>query len=143
MCFTSYDVWINNHASKELAGSSSKSKKREKVTFLYSAVSRPLDRSKHFTLHSLADLFIPTPTRLLREAFSHAPITCKDHSLTFPFSTTVYSQLLIYTSWREQWARFEMVAKVNRTRSFDWESGILPLSYCAPQTKMDMRTNGV
>ena len=36
---------------------------------LYSAVSSPLDRSKRFTLHPLADLFIPTPTRLLLEEF--------------------------------------------------------------------------
>ena len=36
---------------------------------LYSAVSSPLDRPKCFTLHPLADLFIPTPTRLLREPF--------------------------------------------------------------------------
>ena len=28
---------------------------------LYSAVSSPLDHSKRFTLHPLADLFIPTP----------------------------------------------------------------------------------
>ena len=39
------------------------------VFIYYSAVSSPLDRSKHFTLHSLADLFIPTPTQLLWEAF--------------------------------------------------------------------------
>ena len=41
----------------------------KKVVFLYSAVSGPLDRSKRFTLHALADLFIPTPARLLGEAF--------------------------------------------------------------------------
>ena len=40
-----------------------------KGMFLYSAVSCPLDRSKRFTLHPLADLFNPTPTRLLWEAF--------------------------------------------------------------------------
>ena len=32
----------------------------------------------------LAGLFIPTPTRLLWEAQSHAAITCEDYSLTFP-----------------------------------------------------------
>ena len=41
----------------------------KKVVFLYSAVSSPLDRSKRFTLHALADLFIPTPAGLLWEAF--------------------------------------------------------------------------
>ena len=52
--------------------------------FLYSAVSSPLDRSKRFTLPPVTDLFIPTPTRLLREAFSHAAITHNDYSLIFP-----------------------------------------------------------
>ena len=40
-----------------------------KGKFLYSAVSSPLDRSKRLILYPQADLFIPTPTRLLREAF--------------------------------------------------------------------------
>ena len=40
-----------------------------KCMFLYSAVSSPLDHSKRFTLHSLTAMFIPTPTRLLSEAF--------------------------------------------------------------------------
>ena len=45
---------------------------------LHRAVSSPLDRSKRFfdrskrfTLYHLVDLFIPTPTPLLLEAFSH------------------------------------------------------------------------
>ena len=46
-----------------------------KRTLLYSAVSSLWDCSKHFTLHPLADLFIPTPICLLWEAFSHAAIT--------------------------------------------------------------------
>ena len=33
------------------------------------------DCSKRFTLHPLADLYIPTPTRVIREAFSHATLT--------------------------------------------------------------------
>ena len=37
---------------------------------LYSAASSSLDTSKHSTLFApLSDLFIPTPTRLRREAF--------------------------------------------------------------------------
>ena len=40
-----------------------------KGMFLYSTVSSPFDHSKHFKLHPLADLCIPTPTRLLLEAF--------------------------------------------------------------------------
>ena len=43
-----------------------------KRPFLYNVVSSPWDCSKRFTLHPLADLFIPTPSWLLWEAFSHA-----------------------------------------------------------------------
>ena len=38
--------------------------------FLYSVVSSPYDRSKHFTLHPLVDLFILTATRFLREGLA-------------------------------------------------------------------------
>ena len=56
-------------------------------------------------------------------------------------STTVYSQVLIYTAewtralWRERKCpNFEMVAKGDSNQGYlDCESGILPLSYCAPQ----------
>ena len=64
----------------------------QKVWFYIAHVSSPLDRTKDFTLHPLADLFIPTPTRLLREEFSHAAITHEDDSLTFPpLSIAMYS----------------------------------------------------
>ena len=46
----------------------------KKGKFLYSAVSKPQDCSKCFTLYSLADLFYQKPSRLLWEAFSHAAI---------------------------------------------------------------------
>ena len=59
--------------------------------FLYSAVSSPLARSKRFTLHPPADLFIPAPTRLLWEAFSHAAY-CAKTSITFsPLSIARWS----------------------------------------------------
>ena len=59
--------------------------------FSYSAVSSPLERSKRFTLHPLADWFIPTPTRLLWEAFA---IMSEDYSLTFPpLSISRYSSI--------------------------------------------------
>ena len=44
---------------------------------------------------SLADLFIPTPSRLLWEAFSHAAISAR--RLFIDISTAIYSQVLIYT----------------------------------------------
>ena len=59
--------------------------------------SSPMDDSKCFTLHSLADLLIPAPTRLLWEAFSHATIAlCEDYSLTYCHNrtpTTRYSSV--------------------------------------------------
>ena len=56
-----------------------------KGMFSCSTVSSPLDHSKRFTLHPLADLFIPTPTRILWEAFSHsAYVTNTIHSHFFP-----------------------------------------------------------
>ena len=48
-----------------------------KGAFLLSSVSSPWDCSKCFTFHPQADLFIPTPSRLLWEAFSHATITAR------------------------------------------------------------------
>ena len=57
----------------------SSSPEKGKGMFSYSEVSSPSDRSKgkHFTLHPLAELFIPTSTRVLWEAFSHAAITAQ------------------------------------------------------------------
>ena len=46
-----------------------------KGMFLYGAVSSPLDHSKRFARHHLADLFLPTPTGLIGEAFSNGTIT--------------------------------------------------------------------
>ena len=56
----------------------------DKSMVLCSAVSIPLDRSTCFrpTLHHLADLFIPAPTRFLWEATLQ--LLREGHSLTFP-----------------------------------------------------------
>ena len=62
---------------------------RNKKFVLHSVVSSLLDRSKRFT-----DLFIATPTRLLRKAYSHAAITAR--RLFNHMSTAVYRQVLIY-----------------------------------------------
>ena len=50
--------------------------KKRQGMFLCSAVSSPLDRSKHVTLHLLAHLFA-APTRLLWEAFRQAVVTAQ------------------------------------------------------------------
>ena len=48
-----------------------------KGKFLYDAVSSKKDHSKHFKVHPMEDLPIPTPTLLLLEAFNHAAITAQ------------------------------------------------------------------
>ena len=48
---------------------------RYKYTFLHSAVSRPWDCSKLFTLHTPVDLLIPKPTRHLWNAISRVAVT--------------------------------------------------------------------
>ena len=65
-------------------------KKRYKRMSLYSAVYSPFDRSKRLTLHPLADLFIPTPTPIPWEAFSHAAITLRLFTQFPPPSITRY-----------------------------------------------------
>ena len=52
-------------------------RKNSKGMFLYSAISSLSKLLKAFTLHNLAALFIPTPTRVFREPFSHAAITAR------------------------------------------------------------------
>ena len=67
-----------------------------KGVVLHSAISSPLDRWKCFTCHPLADLFIPTPTWRIWEAFSHAALTVQ--ILFIRIASAVYSQVHIYTS---------------------------------------------
>ena len=74
--------------------------------FLYSALSNLLDCSNHFTLHLLAKLLIPAPTRLLKEAFSHGAITNRR------LSTHKFSLQVLF---------------------FYWKFAILPLGYHAKQ----------
>ena len=62
-------------------------KVKGKGMFLYSAVSGPYDCSKRFTLHPLVDLFIPRPSQLLWEVFSHAVVAAR--RLLVHISTTV------------------------------------------------------
>ena len=109
--------------------------------FLYSAVSSPLDRSKRFTLFALSDRPVhsdtnsASPGSILAMQQLHA--TTK--SLTFPpLSIARYSFIQLSQQerqWRERKCRiFETVAKGDSNPgSLDCESGILPLSYRAPQ----------
>ena len=58
-------------------------------------LSSPLYCSKCFTLHPLAHLFMPTPSRLLWESIIHA--TFIERRSFVRIVTTPYSQVLIYT----------------------------------------------
>ena len=110
-----------------------------KGMFLYSVVSSPLDRSKSFTRHLMADLFIPAPTWLLWKAFQ----PCSNYTRR-PFahiSTTVYSQVVIYTAEsigtsmeKTKMPKFRYGSRGDSNpHSLDCESGILQLSYRAPR----------
>ena len=93
-----------------------------KCMFLYGAVSSPY-------------LFIPAPTRLFWEEFSHAVITVgEDYSLTFPsLSIAMYS----FKQLSERRCRGENENRKHRNGSkgdsylgfLDCESGIRPLNY--------------
>ena len=61
--------------------------------FLYSAVSSPWDCSKPFTLHPLADRFIPTPTQHLWEASIQPCSNYCTKTIRSHICTTVYSQV--------------------------------------------------
>ena len=90
----------------------------------------------------VVELFIPTPARLLREAFY--PCSNYARRLFTHICTAVCSQVLIYTaewtyySWIERKCpNFETVAtEVSNPGSLDCESGILPQSYRAPHALM-------
>ena len=56
----------------------------EQGKILYIPVSSLLARSMRFTLHPLADMFIPTPTRLLLEESRQLWLLHESYSLIFP-----------------------------------------------------------
>ena len=106
---------------------------------LYSAVSSPLDRSKRFTLSSPGrPVHSDTVLGFSWKHSSHAAIAQR---LFTHISTTVYSQVLIYTaesteaSWSERKCpNFETVSKGIRTRALSIASpAFYQLSYRAPQ----------
>ena len=105
---------------------------------LYSAVSSPLDRSKRFTLSSPGrPVHSDTVLGFSWKHSSHAAIAQR---LFNHISTTVYSQVLIYTaesteaSWSERKCpNFETVTQGIRTRVLLIASpAFYQLSYCAP-----------
>ena len=71
-------------------------KKKSKGLVLYSAVSSPLDRSKRFTLSS-PDRPVHSDT-VLGFSWKHSSHAAIAQRLFTHISTTVYSQILIYTA---------------------------------------------
>ena len=67
--------------------------KGKQATLLNSAVSSPLDLSRRFTLHHLADLHTPIITPFNQEAFSLVVITAR----ILLVHLFIYCQILIYT----------------------------------------------
>ena len=110
---------------------------------LYSAVSSPLYRSKRFTLSSPG-----TPVHsdtVLGFSWKHSSHAAIAQRLFSHISTTVYSQVLIYTaesteaSWSERKClNFETVTTGIRTRALSIASpAFYQLSYRAPHNYCD------
>ena len=113
-----------------------------KRSFLYSAVSSPLDRSKRFTLFASPDRPVHSDTNSASPGsiLARQQLHAKTKSLTCPpLSTARYSFIQLSQlgqQWRERKCPiFETVAKEDSNPgSVDCESGILPLSYRAPRS---------
>ena len=114
--------------------------KKVKRSFLYSAVSSPLDHSKHFTLFALPGIPVHSDTNSASPGsiLAMQQLRATTKSLTFP-PRSIARYLFIQLSqlgrqWRERKCPiFERVAKGDSNPgSLDCESGILPLSYRSP-----------
>ena len=111
-----------------------------KCSFLYGAVSSPLDRSKRFTLFAFpgrpvhSDTNSASPGSIL--AMQQLRATTK--SLSYPPLSIVRYSFIQLSQQGRQWRErkcptFDTVAKRDSNPvSLDCESGIVPLSYRAP-----------
>ena len=116
---------------------------KSKKVVLYSAVSSPLDRSKRFTLFASPGrpVYYDTNSASPGSILARQQLRAKAKSLTFPpLSIARYSFIQLSEQgrqWRERKCPiFETVTnRYSNPDSLDCESGILPLSYCAPQIK--------
>ena len=115
-------------------------KRKKKVVFLYSAVSSPSDRSKHFTLFASPGRPVHSDTNSASPGsiLARQQLRATTKSLTCPpLSMARYSFIqLLSQQWR-QWRErkcpiFDTLAKQDSNPgSLDCEYGILPLSYRA------------
>ena len=111
---------------------------KKKGSFLYSAVSSPLDRSKRFTPFASTGrpVYSDTNSASPGSILARQQLRAKVKSLTFPpLSIARYSFIQLSEQWRERKCPiFETVTQGDSNPgSLDCESGILPLSYRAPQ----------
>ena len=90
--------------------------------FLYSTGSSPQDYSKYFTLHLLADLFIPF--QLLWEPFSHAAIIAR--GLFVKIATSVCIARYSFIQLSELWQHgMNKIAKAMNWKQEDLNPGSL------------------
>ena len=115
---------------------------------LYSALSIPLDRSKRFTLFAFPDRPVHSDT-VLGFSWNHSSHAAIAQRLFIHMSTTVYSQVLMYTaesteaSWSERKCpNFETVTTGIRTRALSIASpAFYQLSYRAPHKQSTVQTD--
>ena len=89
-------------------------------------------RSKRFTLHPLADLFVPTPTRLGKHSAT-LQLLCEDYSFKFaPVYTFIQLSELGCCGEYEN-AQYSKQLQRGIKSSLSIKSDILPLSYRAQQ----------
>ena len=104
----------------------------KKVTFLYIAVSSPLDRSKRFTRVALPDKPVHSDTNSTSLG-SNAAITPEDCPLTFPPPSLARYSFIQLSDWgvvkRTEMSNLQNGSKGDLTPgSLDCKSGILPRS---------------
>ena len=112
----------------------------KKRSFLYSAVSSPLDRSKRFTRFAFPDRPVHSDTNSASPGsiLAKQQLRDKTKSLIFPPPSIARYSFIQLSQQGHQWRErkcpiFETVAKGDSNPcSLDCESGVLPLSYHAP-----------
>ena len=117
-----------------------------KGSFLYSAVSSPLDRSKRFTLFASPSRPVHSDTNSASPGsiLARQQLRAKAKSLTFPPLSMARYSFIQLSEQERQWRDrkcpiFETVTNRDSNPGLlDYESGILPLSYRAPLSSAPM-----
>ena len=131
----------SRHATRERASDwltylSGDIRNATKGKFLYTAVSSPQDRSKRFTVY-FPDRPVHSDTISASLGSIQPYATINARWLRVHISTSIYSQVLIYTAELEQCRvtklaqSFNTVAPDSNPGPFSRQSEALPLSHCA------------